>query len=84
MHASNLFYTEPAMRLCAALAHASLDGKAYLCNSGAEANEAAIKLARKAKPHGDVIVAAINFIKQNGASDSVKIQPNRTPGEVPH
>jgi acetylornithine/N-succinyldiaminopimelate aminotransferase len=56
MHASNLFYTEPAMRLCARLADASLGGKAFLCNSGAEANEAAIKLARKAKPQGDVIV----------------------------
>jgi predicted acetylornithine/succinylornithine family transaminase len=56
MHASNLFYTEPAMRLCARLAAASLGGKAYLCNSGAEAVEAAIKLARKAKPQGDVVV----------------------------
>jgi acetylornithine/N-succinyldiaminopimelate aminotransferase len=56
MHASNLFYTEPAMRLCARLAERSLGGKAYLCNSGAEANEAAIKLARKAKPQGEVVV----------------------------
>jgi predicted acetylornithine/succinylornithine family transaminase len=56
IHASNLFYTEPAMRLAAALVRSSLGGKAYLCNSGAEANEAAIKLARKAKPGGDVVV----------------------------
>ena len=56
MHASNLFYTEPAMRLAARLVDLSLGGKAYLCNSGAEANEAAIKLARKAKPAGDVVV----------------------------
>jgi acetylornithine/N-succinyldiaminopimelate aminotransferase len=56
MHASNLFYTEPAMRLAERLARASLGGKAYLCNSGAEANEAAIKLARKAKPQGEVVV----------------------------
>src|SRR3989441_233638 len=56
MHVSNLFYTEPAMRLAARLVDRSLGGKAYLCNSGAEANEAAIKLARKAKPAGDVVV----------------------------
>ena len=56
MHASNLFYTEPAMRLAERLAESSLGGKVYFCNSGAEANEAAIKLARKAKPQGDVVV----------------------------
>jgi predicted acetylornithine/succinylornithine family transaminase len=56
MHASNLFYTAPAMRLAARLVDCSLGGKAYLCNSGAEANEAAIKLVRKAKPAGEVVV----------------------------
>jgi acetylornithine/N-succinyldiaminopimelate aminotransferase len=56
MHASNLFYTEPAMRLAKRLSKSSLGGKAYFCNSGAEANEAAIKLARKAKPGGDIVV----------------------------
>ncbi len=55
-HASNLFYTEPAMRLAERLASSSLGGKVYFCNSGAEANEAAIKLARKAKPQGDIVV----------------------------
>ncbi len=56
MHTSNLFYTEPAMRLAERLAASSLGGKVFFCNSGAEANEAAIKLARKAKPGGDVVV----------------------------
>jgi acetylornithine/N-succinyldiaminopimelate aminotransferase len=56
MHASNLFYTEPGIRLADALVESCLGGKAYLCNSGAEANEAAIKLARKAHPGGDVVV----------------------------
>jgi acetylornithine/N-succinyldiaminopimelate aminotransferase len=56
MHTSNLFYTEPSMRLAERLASSSLGGKVYFCNSGAEANEAAIKLARKAKPQGDVVV----------------------------
>jgi predicted acetylornithine/succinylornithine family transaminase len=56
-HTSNLFYTEPGMRLAARLSEASLGGKVFFCNSGAEANEAAIKLARKARPAGDVVVA---------------------------
>jgi predicted acetylornithine/succinylornithine family transaminase len=55
-HVSNLYYTEPAMKLSAALAESSLGGKVFLCNSGAEANEAAIKLARRARPGGKVIV----------------------------
>jgi acetylornithine/N-succinyldiaminopimelate aminotransferase len=55
MHVGNLFYTEPAMRLSQRLAASSLGGKVFLCNSGAEANEAAIKLARKAKQRGDVV-----------------------------
>jgi predicted acetylornithine/succinylornithine family transaminase len=56
MHVSNLFYTEPAMRLARRLSQSSLGGKVYFCNSGAEANEAAIKLVRKAKHAGDVVV----------------------------
>ena len=49
-HVTNLFYTEPAMRLAERLATSSLGGKVFFCNSGAEANEAALKLVRKAKP----------------------------------
>jgi predicted acetylornithine/succinylornithine family transaminase len=56
MHVSNLFYTEPNVRLAARLADRSLGGVVFFCNSGAEANEAAIKLARKARPRGDVVV----------------------------
>ncbi|HEV3320029.1 MAG TPA: aspartate aminotransferase family protein [Solirubrobacteraceae bacterium] len=56
MHVSNLFYTEPAMRLAERLSQSSLQGKVYFCNSGAEASEAAIKLVRKAHPGGDVVV----------------------------
>ncbi|HEY7961647.1 MAG TPA: acetylornithine/succinylornithine family transaminase [Solirubrobacteraceae bacterium] len=55
MHVSNLFYTEPAMLLAQRLSRAALGGKVYLCNSGAEAVEAAIKLARKARPGGDIV-----------------------------
>ncbi|HXB64574.1 MAG TPA: acetylornithine/succinylornithine family transaminase [Solirubrobacteraceae bacterium] len=55
VHVSNLFYTEPAMRLAERLSRTGLGGKVYLCNSGAEANEAAIKLARKARPGGEIV-----------------------------
>jgi acetylornithine/succinyldiaminopimelate/putrescine aminotransferase len=55
MHVSNLFYTEPAMLLAQRLSRAALGGKVYPCNSGAEAVEAAIKLARKARPGGDIV-----------------------------
>jgi predicted acetylornithine/succinylornithine family transaminase len=44
---SNLYYTEPAMLLCERLVESSLGGKAFLCNSGTEASECAIKLVRK-------------------------------------
>ena len=55
-HATNLYYTEPGMRLAATLAESSLGGKVFLCNSGAEANEAAIKLMRRARSGGRVVV----------------------------
>jgi predicted acetylornithine/succinylornithine family transaminase len=47
-HCSNLFANAPATQLASKLVELSgLGGKAFFCNSGAEANEAAIKLARK-------------------------------------
>ncbi len=52
MHVSNLFYTEPSMRLAERLSRSSLGGKVFFCNSGAEASEAAIKLVRAARPGG--------------------------------
>lgn len=47
VHVSNLFYTYPQVRLAAELTRLSFADKVFFCNSGAEANEAAIKLARK-------------------------------------
>jgi acetylornithine/N-succinyldiaminopimelate aminotransferase len=56
MHVGNLFYTEPGMRLAQRLAELSLDGRVFLCNSGAEAIECALKLARKRRPGGEFVV----------------------------
>ncbi len=47
IHVSNLFYTYPQVELAAELTRLSFADKVFFCNSGAEANEAAIKLARK-------------------------------------
>jgi acetylornithine/N-succinyldiaminopimelate aminotransferase len=60
-HVTNLYYTAPAMTLSAALSKSSLGGKVFLCNSGAEANEAALKLVRKARPGGDIVVLEGGF-----------------------
>ena len=47
-HSSNVFYTEPPLRLAEELVRASgFAERVFLCNSGAEANEATIKLVRK-------------------------------------
>ncbi|HEX5929907.1 MAG TPA: aspartate aminotransferase family protein [Solirubrobacterales bacterium] len=47
IHVSNLFYTEPMARLAERLAESSLGGRVFFANSGTEANECAIKIARK-------------------------------------
>ena len=47
VHTSNLFYTEPQVKLAKLLVENSFADKVFFCNSGAEANEAAIKLIRK-------------------------------------
>lgn len=60
LHTSNLYYNEPQIRLAKALVEHSFADKAFFCNSGAEANEAAIKLARK-------------FARTSGAPDRYEI-----------
>lgn len=47
LHISNLYHIGPQAELAALLAENSFADRAFFCNSGAEANEAAIKLARK-------------------------------------
>lgn len=46
LHTSNLYHIEPQARLAERLSNLSFGGKVFFCNSGAEANEAAIKLTR--------------------------------------
>ncbi|HXX57286.1 MAG TPA: acetylornithine transaminase [Thermodesulfovibrionales bacterium] len=47
LHVSNYYHNEPQIRLARLLVEHSFADKVFFCNSGAEANEAAIKLARK-------------------------------------
>ncbi|HEY8583187.1 MAG TPA: acetylornithine/succinylornithine family transaminase [Capillimicrobium sp.] len=56
MHVSNLYFNAPMTELADRLATSSLGGGVFFTNSGAEANEAALKLARKAKQGGDIVV----------------------------
>jgi len=61
MHVGNLFYTEPGIRLAKRLAEASLRGRVFLCNSGAEAIECALKVARKRRTGGGFVVMEGGF-----------------------
>jgi len=52
-HASNIYYVEPAVRLAEEIVESTFADRVFFCNSGSEANEAAIKLVRKhASMHG--------------------------------
>jgi acetylornithine/N-succinyldiaminopimelate aminotransferase len=46
LHIDNTFYSEPQGKLAKLLSERAFGGKSFFCNSGAEANEAALKLAR--------------------------------------
>jgi acetylornithine/N-succinyldiaminopimelate aminotransferase len=61
IHVGNLFYTEPGIRLAKRLADLSLGGRVFLCNSGAEAIECALKLARKRRTGGEFVVTEGGF-----------------------
>ena len=47
IHTSNLYFTQPQVELARRLVELSFPSRVFFCNSGAEANESAIKLARK-------------------------------------
>jgi len=64
-HISNIFTNEPALRLAKKLVEATFADRAFFCNSGAEANEAAFKLARRYAhdtfgPEKYEIISAVN------------------------
>lgn len=58
VHTSNLYYSEPAAKLAKRLVEATFADRVFFCNSGTEANEAAIKMARRNDPRRHEIVSA--------------------------
>ena len=55
MHTGNLYGNEPGRALAQRLVERSLGGGVFFTNSGAEANEAALKLARKRRTGGEIV-----------------------------
>src|SRR3954469_23172712 len=74
-HASNLFGTEPVRELAATLSEHFGGAQAFFCNSGAKANEAALKYARKATGKTGVIALEQSFHGRTTGSLSVTGQP---------
>lgn len=88
-HVSNLFYTEPQIKAAEILVEHSFGDKVFFCNSGAEANEAAIKLARRYswKKYGEgrheIIVMDNSFHGRTIATVSATGQPKFQEGFMP-
>ena len=61
MHVGNLYYTAPGLRLAERLSRLSLGGSVFFSNSGAEANECAIKLLRRRRRGGEIVVVEGGF-----------------------
>ena len=74
-HASNLYRTEPAEELAAALSARFGGAQAFFCNSGAEAVEAALKYARKATGKPGVVALEGGFHGRTLGALSVTGQP---------
>jgi acetylornithine/N-succinyldiaminopimelate aminotransferase len=88
-HVSNLFYMEPQIKAAEMLTEHSFGDKVFFCNSGAEANEAAIKLARRYswKKYGEgrstIIAMENSFHGRTMATISATGQPKFQIGFAP-
>ncbi|MBN1351961.1 acetylornithine transaminase [candidate division KSB1 bacterium] len=83
-HTSNLYYTEPMLNLAQKLVERSGMGKVFYANSGAEANEAAIKLARKFHPEKwEIICCQQSFHGRTLATITATGQPKYQKGFEP-
>ena len=82
-HVSNLYWTEPMLRLAALLSERLGGGQAFFCNSGAEANEAAIKYARKATGRSGIVALDGGFHGRTLGALSVTGQPAKWEGFGP-
>jgi acetylornithine/succinyldiaminopimelate/putrescine aminotransferase len=85
IHIPNTWYTEPQGLWAKALSERSFGGQAFFCNSGAEANEAAIKLARLHSPKGKykIITFLGGFHGRTMATVTATAQPKYHEGLEP-
>jgi acetylornithine/N-succinyldiaminopimelate aminotransferase len=82
-HASNLYWTEPMLRLAGLLSERLGGAQAFFCNSGAEANEAALKIARKATGRTRVVALEGSFHGRTMGALSLTGQPAKWEGFGP-
>ena len=88
-HVSNVFTNEPALRLAKKLIDATFADRVFFCNSGAEANEAAFKLARRVafdkfgEDKHEIIAATNSFHGRTLFTVSVGGQPKYSDGFGP-
>ncbi len=82
-HVSNLYWTEPMVRLAELLAERFQGGRAFFCNSGAEANEAALKIARKATGRTRIVALEGGFHGRTLGALSATGQPSKWEGFGP-
>ncbi len=82
-HASNLYWTEPMLRLASLLAERFEGSSAFFCNSGAEANEAALKIARKATGRSRIVALEGGFHGRTLGALSATGQPGKWEGFGP-
>ncbi len=85
IHIDNTFYSEPQGKLAQMLSERAFGGKCFFCNSGAEANEGALKLARlhTAKEKYKFITAEGSFHGRTFATVTATAQPKYHEGFLP-
>ena len=82
-HASNLYWTEPMLHLAGLLSERMGGAQGFFCNSGAEANEAALKVARKATGRSKVVALEGGFHGRTFGALSATGQPGKWEGFGP-
>jgi acetylornithine aminotransferase len=82
-HASNLYWTEPMLALATLLSERAGGAQAFFCSSGAEANEAALKVARKATGRPRLVALEESFHGRTLGALSVTGQPAKWEGFGP-
>jgi len=76
-HASNLYWTEPMLRLAQLLSERYGGAQAYFCNSGAEAVETAIKYARKSTGRPGIVALENSFHGRTAGALAATGQPSK-------